>query len=107
MKLVSETSRIYAEFSQPFNAALFDLIEFRQRFFDIPSLLSQLTAFFLDALHHQMNLSKLAGGRLVHLDDFLNLGDRETQALAAENLFEQVAVGGAEQTCAPATHGMN
>lgn len=57
----SRTSGVYAEFCQPLEAALFDLIEFCQRFFNIAAFLAQFAALFFNAFHHQMNLSKLTG----------------------------------------------
>jgi len=75
-----------------------------QRLLNAASLLAKIGAFFLNALHEQLQLPRLAGRLTIHLDDFVDFGDRKTKPLATQNLLEKMTVGGTEQSCAATSH---
>ena len=65
---------------------------------------AQVIALLVDARDQQLELPRLARRFLVHVNDLADLGDGETEPLAAQDLLDEMAVGGAEQARAPAAH---
>lgn len=99
-----EQSGIDAQFGETLNAGLFDLVEFPQRFLNVSPLLPKIGAFFLDALHEQLQLPCFAGRLTVHLDDLVDFRDGKTEPLAAQDLLYQMAIGRTEQSRATASY---
>src|SRR5690606_19517884 len=96
-----------ADLSQASQARLLGVIQFIERFVDILALLPKFIAFFVYALHHQLQLAELSRGLLVDLDDFPDLRDREAYSAPAQDFLKQTTVGCTEQSGPTTPFGMN
>ena len=72
-------------FSKSCQAALFGGIQLQLHLFDVQQLLLQLGAALGDLRHKGVQLLVVAMHRVVQLDQFLALGELETDAFAAQD----------------------
>ncbi|CVI57893.1 hypothetical protein AGR9A_Cc120049 [Agrobacterium salinitolerans str. Hayward 0363] len=100
-------SRPNTDFGKPRQTGFFDIVEFRQRLFDVLAFLPKLGALFIDLLHQKHQLARFARRFLVDVNDLANFGDRETDTTTAQDFLNEAAVRSPEKPCAPATFRVN
>ena len=68
------------------------VVQFRQRFLEIAALLAKVVLLLVDACDQQLQLAHLARRLPVYLDNLANLVDRETEALATQDLAHEMTI---------------
>src|SRR5688500_6189060 len=103
---VNDRSGPDTDFGEPRQAGFFRIVELVEGLVDVLAFLAKLFALLVNALHHQLELTKFARRLLVDLDDLSDLGDREADPAPAQDFLEQPSVCRAEKPRAAPPFGL-